>query len=272
MKKLLLASSALVFGGQVFAADLPARMPLKAPVTTAVPSSWTGFYFGGHVGGAWGTHDYSGGPAGDWALSSGTTTFAFLQANETPALKSKGFIGGGQFGYNYQSGNIVWGLEADGTWLSLKSSRNTGAILDPLGFPTVFTESAKVDWLMTVRPRLGIAVDKALFFVTGGLAVGHVASTSGMFRPLSGLNTFGSASSTNAGWTAGGGLEYMLTPNWSVGAQYLYVDLGKVSYRTIDQSLLFPTFFENLSVKTKLNLATISINYKFGPEAVVARY
>jgi|GEM_PF-4075451 hypothetical protein len=55
-------------------------------------------------------------------------------------------------------------------------------------------------------------------------------------------------------------------------AQYLYVDLGKVSYRTIDQPLLFPTFFENLSVKTKLNLATIRINYKFGPEAVVARY
>jgi long-subunit fatty acid transport protein len=60
----------------------------------------------------------------------------------------------------------------------------------------------------------------------------------------------------NAGWTAGGGLEYMLTSNWSVAARYLYVDLGKVSYRTIDQSLLFPTFFENLSVKTKLNLAT----------------
>ena len=266
----LAAATAMAFPLAAQAADIPAPV-VKAPPPVVLVSSWTGFYFGAHAGGAWGSHTYSGGPAGDW-VAFGPPLVPFLAANETPKLKSSGFVGGGQLGYNYQTGSIVWGFEADGSGLGLKKSRNTGVISDPFGTPSVFTENAKVSWLATARPRLGLATNNALFFVTGGLAVGEVSSTSGLFRPLSGYNSFGSTSKTKAGWTAGGGVEYMFASNWSVAVQYLYVDLGKVSYRTTDRSLGFPTFFENLTTKTQVNLATVSVNYKFGAPSVVARY
>jgi outer membrane immunogenic protein len=71
--------------------------------------------------------------------------------------------------------------------------------------------------LATARGRLGIAADRWLPYVTGGLAVGDIKAT------VPGLNGI---DKTNAGWTAGGGLEFALSGNWTAKAEYLYVDLG----------------------------------------------
>jgi outer membrane immunogenic protein len=68
---------------------------------------------------------------------------------------------------------------------------------------------------------------------------------------------------TKAGWTVGGGVEYAFAPNWSVKAEYLYADLGDVSFTTVDRSGFFPTFNESISVSSKLNIATVGLNYKF---------
>src|SRR5438445_12274563 len=103
MKKLLLASSALMFAGPAFAADLPARMSVKAPVVAAVPYSWTGCYVGAHAGYGWGTTDFYD-PAGNFALAAGTTVRA----------KREGPLAGGQIGWNYQfASNWEVGLQGE---------------------------------------------------------------------------------------------------------------------------------------------------------------
>ena len=121
MKKLLLAGFAF---GALIAPARAADMPLKTPVYSNAPfpeSNWTGFYVGGNAGGAWGSDHVT------------TTQFApvppFLaidatavSAAESPSIKSSGFTGGLQAGYNLQTGHVVWGIETDFDYLGLRGS------------------------------------------------------------------------------------------------------------------------------------------------------
>jgi outer membrane immunogenic protein len=99
----------------------------------------------------------------------------------------------------------------------------------PLGAPTLtFTANTttSTDWLATIRPRLGFAVGSALFYATDGLAVtNEKVSQSNMVDSL-GTVLAPSISETRFGWTVGGGIEYMLTPNWTIRAEYLHLDFG----------------------------------------------
>ena len=150
--------------------------------------NWTGFYIGANGGGGWG-HSFWGGQSTGMNLSGGQV--------------------GGTAGYNWQYGNAVFGVEGDLDWSNLKGSATT--TLCPGGCST------SDSWLSTVRGRLGYAFGGVLPYVTGGLAVGDIrAATPG----------FAGASTTNAGWTVGGGLEVALPGNWSAKAEYLHVDLG----------------------------------------------
>jgi outer membrane immunogenic protein len=172
------------------AADLPRAMPpAKAPVF--VPGySWTGFYAGINGGGAWGRSDWSG-------FGSDTDV--------------SGGLVGVTAGYNWQTGNLVFGLEGDIDWTSIKGSFTNAAC--PTGCET------KNNWLGTVRGRLGYAFDRVMPYITGGLAVGDVKATQA---------GVGSVSDTNAGWTIGAGVEAALAANWTAKLEYLYVDLGDV--------------------------------------------
>ncbi len=255
------AALTLAAAGPAFSADLP--VAYKAPPSAPV-FSWTGFYAGVNLGGAWATNDFTGTPSPAWVALEGPVGTPFLVTNESPSLKSSGITGGGQIGFNYQSGAFVWGIEADARGMSLKKSQTVGPIPDPFGTPTVFTTTSENDWVATLRPRLGWAVDRALFYVTGGLAVGNTRSSLNVFRPISGYNSFGSVNTTRAGWTAGGGIEYAFWNNWSVKAEYLFVNLGSTGYNTVDLSGVFvPAFFETVSVRTKLSIATVGVNYRF---------
>ncbi len=117
---------------------------------------------------------------------------------------------GGTAGYNWQAGNAVFGLEGDLDWSNLKGSATSA--LCPFGCNTSDT------WLSTVRGRAGYAFGGVLPYVTGGLAVGDIRA---------GFPGFATASTTNAGWTVGGGVEVALPGNWSAKAEYLHVDLGR---------------------------------------------
>lgn len=272
MRKLIGGSIALaaLISGPAMAADLRLKTPVSPPVAVY---NWTGFYAGLHAGTAWGSHDFSGHADGAW-LGFPPFQLAFFAANESPKLKSSGFAGGAQFGFNYQTGSIVWGLEGDISWLTLKASQRIGAQDPNGGTLTIFDTSAKSSWLATVRPRVGFAANAALLYVTAGLAVAHVESSLGVHRPASGYTTFGSVSThgpTRTGWTAGGGFEYMFAPNWSLKAEYLYVDLGSVSYTTIEQTQ-FTNYFESVSMKTTLNIVWAGLNYKFNWVPIVAKY
>jgi len=235
MRKVTLALAALLgTTALAAAADLPSRTYAPAPVYAAPMFTWTGFYVGVNAG-------YGG----------DKNTYSINGFGNIASITSGGFIGGGQIGYNYQflGTSIVAGLEADiqGTGIEGK--------VTVLGFGL----GTKLDYLGTVRARLGYAfADRALFYVTGGLAYGKVNTN------VLNLISFGG---TNTGWTAGAGVEYALTQNWSIKTEYLYVDLGKKT------NLIVPGL--SVGVKNTEHIVRAGLNYRFNwgaPAAVVAKY
>jgi outer membrane immunogenic protein len=213
-------------------------------------------------------------------------------------IDNGGFIGGGQIGYNYQFyNNFVVGLEADIQGIAGSSSTATaGAGAGVPGFPanalsgTVST-SKSLDYLGTVRGRIGYLVTPTLLvYGTGGLAYGGANSSTSVFQGLSGpvgpglqtaFGTSGSYSDTLVGWTAGAGLEWLFAPNWSAKLEYLYYDLGTVSYGSgliASTAASGANFFTNVvSTTTKFDghIVRAGVNYHFnwGSAApVLAKY
>ena len=131
------------------------------------------------------------------------------------------------------------------------------------------TQRASIDWFFTVRSRLGLAMDRSLFYVTGGLAVGNERFSQFFLHTASGTFEAGSSSDTRVGWTVGAGGEYAFTNNWSVKAEYLYVDLGSTGFNSVNN--LLPAFTAINSARLTENIGRVGINYHFnGP--VVAKY
>jgi outer membrane immunogenic protein len=193
MRRILFATIGLLglAATNAVAADLPRGMPpTKAPVF--VPGySWTGFYLGVNGGGGFGRSDWSG-FANDTDLSGGMV--------------------GVTAGYNWQSGQWVFGLEGDIDWANIKGDFTNA--LCPTGC------EVKNTWLGTGRGRLGYAWDRWMPYVTGGVAFGEVKATQ---------NGVGTVSDTNVGWTVGAGIEGAIAGNWTAKLEYLYVDLGDIS-------------------------------------------
>lgn len=193
-QKILVAAMASLFAGSAFAADLPARMPVKAPV--AVPYyNWTGFYIGLNAGGAFGRISQVGAGSSD---------------------SMNGFAGGAQLGYNWQVNNFVFGLETDFQGSSQKLSENG---FDPL-LGGAYSASARLNYFGTIRGRLGLAQDRWLAYITGGYAYQNLKVD---FSSALGA---ASSSSTRGGWTIGGGFEYAFAGPWTAGLEYLYLDSG----------------------------------------------
>ena len=251
------------------AADIPMKAPVVAPVIAPV-FNWTGFYIGGNVGYHWDRDRATTAtdPVG-WSVAGA----AAIDAVTGGTLSPRGIMGGGQIGYNWQVGNsFLWGLEADANALAGTASRSvTGfAVINPAD---VFTTSAQTNFLATFRGRLGVTFDRVLLYGTGGLAVANTKLTDsfGSFGNLSVASV--SATSTRTGWTAGGGIEWAFADNWSMKAEYLYVDLGTIS--TLIPSCALCAVGSDITVNHKYteNIARIGFNYRFGgPGPVVARY
>lgn len=178
------------------AADLPGRSYAPAPVYAPPPTpfSWTGFYAGLNAGYGWASF----GAIGD-------ATFG----------KPSGFNIGGTFGYNYQSNQLVVGLESDLDYLAYKSTRAIGAA------PTVYY-TANQRWMGTLRARVGFAADRALVYVTGGYAGGKQKASYESSTPV-----IGDINSMRHGWAVGAGIEYAFTNAISAKAEFLYASLAK---------------------------------------------
>jgi outer membrane immunogenic protein len=260
---LLQGALALAVAAPAMAAD----MPLKAPRLAAPAFSWTGFYLGGNVGGAWGTYDIV------TAQTIPGNPFFTIDANAvsaaaSPSIQPNSFIGGGQAGFNMQTGNVVVGIEVDFDALAL-SAANAQTLPfpstlpgGPIGPPTLnfsTSESVSTEWLFTARPRLGWAANNLLLYVTGGLAVGNEKFTQAinLLVPFVETTTF---STTRTGWAVGGGLEYAVTRNWSVKGEFLHVDLGSVNFAG---TIAPPAagFTNPGSVRLKIDMARAGINY-----------
>lgn len=233
-------SSLAILGaiGSASAADLPTRVPVKAaPVVAPAPFNWTGFYIGIHGGGAWLDHKQTIAVVGGGGL--GICGIAPGPADCT--VDKFGGAFGGLAGYNFQSGRVVYGIEVDGSWLSLKGSKAFAPVplvVDPL------TIHAKVNWLATVRGRLGITMSPTLLYVTGGAAFGGVKS--GWFDAAAApFQNAASIDKTAVGWVAGGGIEHAFANNWLVRVEGLYHDLGKDSVTVVTTGTTYNTTFRH---------------------------
>lgn len=213
------------------AADLPIR---KAPAMVPAPAvSWNGFYVGLHAGANW---------------QQAQTRDAYIELNTTAS--DTGFIGGGQIGYNWQNGNVIYGFEADGSGLT-GSPSNSYFIS---GYAGNGVQSSKIEWLSTVRGRMGLAVGNAMAYATAGLAIGGVKSRAGTDG---GCGSCGitSESKTRLGWVVGGGIEHMFSPNWTLGLEGLFVDLGD---STLNNAKTSPFKASNQAV-----IGRFKLNYKW---------
>jgi outer membrane immunogenic protein len=255
MKKLFLglAGLALAAAGSANAADLGPRPVYKAPppVVAPIPFSWTGFYIGANVGGAWSSNRSveftSENEASEHFLFDvGLLTGTIAAPVSVPINlgHSSGFVGGGQIGYNFQFSPMwVAGIEAD-----LDGADVRGSAVIPTLFNAEVVASRRLEWFGTVRGRLGLTpFDRLLIYGTGGVAFGEekadvsinnvtITFGTGVLPDGSSIICFagsacvaGSGSRTSAGWTAGGGFEYAIWNNLSIKAEYLFMDLGHLA-------------------------------------------
>jgi outer membrane immunogenic protein len=230
VKSILLSAAALLgFATVADAADLPARTPPPPVVAVAPVFTWTGFYAGIH--GGYISNDSEARLIGDGAgLLAGAGTAGAIPTRQ--GLDSHGFAFGGQVGYNVQFGQFVAGIEADIAYTDL--GRRRSITLGPVpGFAVATTTlSSDIDYIGTVRGRIGVAVDQLLFFgptyifATGGLAYGGVNNRVFIDTPRIG-DVIGRRDDTELGYTIGFGTESRLTQNISLVSDTLYYDLGR---------------------------------------------
>ncbi|MGH6837860.1 MAG: outer membrane protein [Methylocella sp.] len=241
-RQILLASvGAIAIAGSAFAADLPYRGPPPVYLPPAPIFTWTGLYLGAQIGYVWGS---------DPIEVDSTVPSAFFNT------KPNGVLGGIHVGYNLQYAQWVGGIEGTVDGTSLEGTRVSD------GGVTMGTRT-KVQG--SIRARIGIALDRVLLYGTGGAA----------FAGFTNEYDFGlteTDSRTRAGWTVGGGIEYAVTNNWSIGAEYRYSDFGHiVDFPFSTLTLGTVSFTHHLTE----NQVQARVSYKFTPFApapVVAKY
>jgi outer membrane immunogenic protein len=259
MRKTLLAS--------VSVAVLCSATAVAAGPGPAAPlPTWTGFYFGVNAGYAWGNSDPSlivnSSPPPSPIGPLGTIS-------ATPSLHPRGFIGGGQAGYNWQSGQWLIGGEVDISGISAKADATLSPFFTGKGGQNTGTMSSQYDWLFTARARGGFLVaPNWLLYVTGGLAVTRVndmfTCTGRCGSGFSGIIT-SSDSTTLAGATIGGGVEAMLGQNWSARVEYLHASFKDTTPATTSFPIPTPPIPNLYSFHHELDIVRLALNFKFAP-------
>ena len=237
--KVLLATTVLSAGLTAVAVAADLRPVYKAPPAAMAPAplayNWSGFYIGGHAG------------AG-WADNADTA-----------------FVGGGQIGYNYQfAPNWLIGIEGDFSGTSF--SRSATSVMDVevapgILLPVTQNDNFDLNWIASVRGRIGYTWDRFMVYFTGGGAWANVDFNS--TASIAGLGVIGtaSASDTVSGWVIGGGGEWLFAPNWTVGVEYLHYEFGSVSGTASDVGGGVTPFSQDVG---SVDVVRARLNYKFG--------
>ena len=225
-------------------------------LTRALAYDWSGLHVGITGGGIFDGHDAS---------------FGFVNINpadqvglpHSAALTSNGGLVGGEIGYDIQTGGWVVGVEGDFSWTNFGDSVTT--VIPGNGDPNTgrpqltFATNYQMDWISTVRGRIGMPFDHLLIYGTGGLAFADVSMNQTVTVGTNG-QLAGSTDKTKTGWTLGGGAEYALCDNITLKAEALWFDLGSVSLRATN-----PRFDGALDVRQQIQgvIARAGIGYKF---------
>jgi outer membrane immunogenic protein len=248
----VLMTSALL-AGPATAADLP----IEAPVYVEPPPvvgllNWTGFYVGANLG-------YARSPGSADIMVAGVPLFSLSE-------NMRGVIGGAQIGANWQTGNAVFGIEADiqGTSQSVSDTMTvvdvTGAV-NVAGANVTAVNTDKITSFGTVRGRLGITSGRALFYATGGWA--YWTWTSNL--TVTGVGT-ASLSNFQGGGAIGAGVEYAIASNWTVRAEYLYLQSTTISNTPF---IARPDLMINTRIRD--NVFRVGVNYMFFTGSVGCR-
>jgi outer membrane immunogenic protein len=246
MKRIFWATvSTIALASAAQAADLTPAY--KAPGYPAGgPPAWAGGYIG---------------IQGGVARQDSKFTLTENAFSETTTLNKTGGTFGGVAGYNWQHGTFVYGVEGDWNWVGAKVTNDVAP--DPINFNQGLSSSFDVEWLATVRGRAGLAVDATLLYVTGGLAFGKVNNSFNFLNPDGTPFLAFAQSETKVGWTAGVGVEHMFTPNWTVRAEFRYVDLGSTKVDCSSQVFVCPSSFYRGEFSNTLTMGLVGLNYKF---------
>jgi outer membrane immunogenic protein len=247
----LLAAGAL----SAQAADLPRRMPVKAPPPAVAVFSWTGCYIGAHAGYGWGQKKWSG---------VGGTEFTEHDVD--------GFLAGGQVGCNLQQGQWVFGIEGQASWADIDGSSSLP--LPQTGdLPIALNFRSKTDIVGTIAGRFGLAfgqTGQTMLYAKGGLAFAH--DKHWLDLSVGGVVAEEAASDKYMrwGWMVGGGLEHAFNNNWSIKGEYNFMHLGNKNVSFCD--VIVPTDCDTIRIKQHIHVVKFGINYRFGGGPVVARY
>lgn len=226
------------------------------------PFSWTGFYVGANIGGAW---------SRDSGVSSACSPFPFCnQLPGTGNVDASGFVGGFHAGYNLMiAPQWVAGIEGDFSWTDLSSSAGAGnvngaGVLQATGG---HTWSESVNWLASLRGRIGYTISPTtLLYFTGGFAwknADYNARQAFIVVPPQSTATV-DFSETSNGYVLGGGLEVALTRNWIVRGEYLYYGFDGVSASAPHTTVFAPPVTGNFRWNdSSIHSARVGISYKF---------
>jgi outer membrane immunogenic protein len=245
MKRILLTTvslGVLALGTPALAADLPLKAR-PAPVTVY---DWSGVYVGGFGGYGFGNQNLNNalGPVG----------FAPFTAN----WETHGAFGGAEAGYNWQSGNMVFGIEGDVAGTNIQG-RDNFALTDAGGLP--MDDFNKLKWVGSIRARGGIAVDRLLLYFDGGWAFGDITHTNTVTGGAVDQFTV-----SRSGLAAGGGIAYAITDNVIGKFEYRYYDLGTY-HRDTPLNTAMP-----YTIASTYSTVLLGLDFKFGGSTVVAKY
>jgi len=222
------------------------------PAATRAVYDWTGFYVGANVG-------YGIGRDQTNTFQDQVVVPAGRALNEAFKLSPAGVLAGPQIGANWQTGNLVLGVEAD--WQ--RTSQEDYACRDDCNGVLSITYDQSLRWFGTARARLGVAQDRTLWYVTGGAAWGQIDDNFSLYSKFFGVFPSVNATHELSGWTAGGGVETALAGPWTAKLEYLYVDLGSVTDSYFTPALFGGTTFSN-TTWIRNNIIRGGLNYRFG--------
>ena len=206
----VIAVAATAHAADLYSAPAGGGSYKDAPYTSL---TWNGLYVGANGGYGW--------------------------TEKKDGLQPEGGFGGGQIGYNFQQGDVVFGIETDFQGVGIDDSH--------------WGNKSELQWFGTVRGRLGYSLDhtglgihNTMIYGTGGFAYGDVKNTLWDY----------SKDKTETGWVAGGGIEYKLYQNWSVKAEYQYISLD-IDHRDLPLGL-------GSSNLAEVNTFRVGLNYDIG--------
>jgi outer membrane immunogenic protein len=237
----LLATSMAANAADVYARPRYAPPP---PVYAPPPFSWTGFYVGGNIGGAWANRD---------------VTDTFLGVNFNSGNNNGVFIGGVQLGYNWQINYFVLGIEAD--FDGAANNNNTRTVFTPFT-PAVgpIQVTSNNRWITTLAARFGVTNGPWLFYgKAGGGWVGNDDFT--ITSLTTGASITASNNNNNSGWLVGVGIEWAFLPNWSAKVEYNHLGLDDRTFIVPAGSPFLPG--DTFTRSRDINLVKVGINYRF---------